>query len=85
VWISDLISMASTSSQPIAHNYPHASIVELGFQFSEPPPSSDASVFDCAARVNLSAMDVLESEYDRHIGICVRKELACECRYSGNN
>jgi hypothetical protein len=74
--------MASTCSQPIAHNYPHASIVELGFQFWEPPPSSDASVFDCAARVNLSAMDVLESEYDR---IRVRKELACECRYSGNN
>ena len=43
VWISDLISMASTCSQPIAHSYPHASIVESGFQFSKPPPSSDAS------------------------------------------
>ena len=58
VWISDLISMASTCSQPIAHSYPHASIVESGFQFSKPPPSSDASLFGCAARFNLSAMDV---------------------------
>jgi hypothetical protein len=39
---SDLISMASTCSQPIAHSYPHASIVESGFQFSKPPLSSDA-------------------------------------------
>jgi hypothetical protein len=57
VWISDLISMASTCSQPIAHSYPHASIVEPDFQFSKPPPS-DASIFGCAARFNLSAMDV---------------------------
>jgi hypothetical protein len=54
VWIGDLISMASTCSQPIAH----ASIVELGFQFSKPPPSSDASRLGCAARFNLSAMDL---------------------------
>jgi hypothetical protein len=46
--------MASTCSQPIAH----ASIVELGFQFSKPPPSSDASRLGCAARFNLSAMDL---------------------------
>jgi hypothetical protein len=52
-----LISMASTCSQPITHSYPHASIVESGFQFSKPPPS-DASIFGCAARFNLSAMDV---------------------------
>jgi hypothetical protein len=50
--------MASTCSQPIAHSYPHASIVESGFQFSKPPPSSDASIFGCAARFSLSAMDV---------------------------
>jgi hypothetical protein len=50
--------MASTCSQPIAHSYPYASIVESGFQFSKLPPSSDASIFGCAARFNLSAMDV---------------------------
>jgi hypothetical protein len=50
--------MASICSQPIAHSYPHASIVELGFQFPKPPPSSDASMFGCAARFNLSATDV---------------------------
>jgi hypothetical protein len=58
VWISDLISMASTCSQPIAHSYPRTPIVELGFQFSKPPPSSDASLFGCATRFNLSAVDV---------------------------
>ena len=50
--------MASTYSQPIAYSYPHKSTVESGFQFSKPPPSSDASVFGCAARFNPSAMDV---------------------------
>jgi hypothetical protein len=50
--------MASICSQPIAYSYPHASIVESGFQFLKPPPSSDASIFGCAARFNLSAMDV---------------------------
>src|SRR2546421_8582703 len=29
--------MASECSQPIAHSNPHASIVELGFQFPKPP------------------------------------------------
>jgi hypothetical protein len=57
VWISDLISMASTCSQPIAHSYPYASNVESSFQFPKPPPS-DASIFGCTARFNLSAMDV---------------------------
>jgi hypothetical protein len=32
-----------------------------GFQFSKPPLSSDTSIFSCAARFNLSAMDVLAS------------------------
>ena len=57
MWIGDLISMASTRSQPIAHGYPHASIFESGFQFSNPPNPSDASLFGRAARFNLSAMD----------------------------
>jgi hypothetical protein len=50
--------MASTCPQPIARSYPHASIMELGFQFSKPPSPADASIFGCAARFNLSAMDV---------------------------
>jgi hypothetical protein len=58
VWISDLILMASICSQPIVYSYPHVSIVELGFQFSKSPSSLDASLFGCAARFNLSAMDV---------------------------
>ena len=57
MWISDLILMASTYSQPIAPSYPHASINESGFQFLKPPPSG-VSLFGCAARFNLSAMDV---------------------------
>jgi hypothetical protein len=58
VWINDLISMASTCSQSIAHSYPHSSTVKPSFQFSNPLSSSDASLFGCAARLNLSAMDV---------------------------
>src|SRR3954451_19361910 len=58
VWIGNLISMASTCSQSVAHNYPNASTVKLGFQFLKPPSPSDASIFGCAARFNLSAMDV---------------------------
>jgi hypothetical protein len=38
-------------------SYPHVSIVKSGFQFSKPPPS-DTSIFGCAARFNLSTMDV---------------------------
>jgi hypothetical protein len=61
VWNSNLISMAFMCCQPIAPSYPYASyasIVKLGFQFSKSPPSSDASVFGCAARFDLSAMDL---------------------------
>src|SRR5271170_3740120 len=59
VWISDLISMASTCSQPIADRcYPHASTVEPGFRFLKPPPSSDVLLFGGDARFNLPAMDV---------------------------
>ena len=58
VWIGDLISMASTYCQPIAYSTPHRSTVKLGFQFSEPPTLSDASRLGCAARFNLSAMDL---------------------------
>jgi hypothetical protein len=57
MWISSLILMASTYSQPIAHSYPHASTANPSFQFSK-PPSSYVSLFGCAARLNPSAMDV---------------------------
>ena len=50
--------MASICSQPITHSYPHASTVKPSFQLSKHPSSSDASLFGCAARFNLSAMDV---------------------------
>jgi hypothetical protein len=57
--------MASICSQPITHSYPHTFIVESGFQFLKPPPSSDASLFGCAAHFNLSATDVLASMNSR--------------------
>jgi hypothetical protein len=50
--------MASTCSQSIAHIYPHSSTVKPSFQFSNSLSSSDTSLFGCAARLNLSAMDV---------------------------
>jgi hypothetical protein len=65
VWISDLVSMASTCSQPIAYSYPHISIIESGFQFLRPLPSSDASLFGCAAHFNLSTTDVPASMNSR--------------------
>jgi hypothetical protein len=45
---------ADRSSYPYAS---YASIIKLGFQFSKSPPS-DASVFGCAARLDLSAMNL---------------------------
>jgi hypothetical protein len=50
--------MASTCSQPIVYSYPNIFTVEAGFQFLKPPPSLNTSLFGCAARFNLSAMDV---------------------------
>ena len=50
--------MASTCSQSIPPAIPYASyasIVKLGFQFSNPPPSR----LGCAAHFDLSAMDLL--------------------------
>ena len=49
--------MASTCSQPNPPSYPHSSIIESGLQLLKPPPS-DASLFGCAARFDLSSMDV---------------------------
>jgi hypothetical protein len=54
VWISSLISMASTCYQPITHSSADASIVN----FSKPLPPYDASWFGCSPRFNLSAMDL---------------------------
>lgn len=56
--------MASTCYRPIADNRTHKSIVELGFQFPKPPNPSDASIFGCAARFNLSAMKLSASSTD---------------------
>jgi hypothetical protein len=64
LWIGDLISMASTCYRPITDNRTHKSIVELGFQFLKAPHPSDASVFGCAARFNLSTMKTSASSTD---------------------
>jgi hypothetical protein len=81
MWISNLISMVSTCSQPIAHSYPHSSTVELGFQFSNPPSSSDVSLFGCAARLNLSAMDIPASMNGRRFpaSLAVGQPLSPAC------
>jgi hypothetical protein len=58
MWIDDLISMASTYCQPIAYSTPHRFTIKLGFQFSEPPIPLNASRLSCAARFNLSAINL---------------------------
>src|SRR5438045_1985892 len=58
MWINDLILMASMCSRPITHSCPHASIIESGRQLLKPPLSTDASLFGCATRIDLSAMDI---------------------------
>jgi hypothetical protein len=57
--------MASTCRQPITHSHPHVFITGLGFQSSKLPTSSDISRLGCAARFNLSAMDLPVSMNDR--------------------
>jgi hypothetical protein len=57
--------MASTYYRPTAESCrPYNSTVELGFQFLTPPNPSDASVFGCAARFNLSAVEKAASMTD---------------------
>jgi hypothetical protein len=51
VWISNLISTASTCCQSITHSSTDASVVT----FSKLLPPYDASMFGCAARFDLSA------------------------------
>jgi hypothetical protein len=51
VWISNLISMASTCCQSITHSSTEASVVT----FSKLLPPNDASMFGCTARFDLSA------------------------------
>ena len=46
--------MASTCYQPIADSYPYEPILNLDFQLSKPPASSDATALGCAASFNLS-------------------------------
>jgi hypothetical protein len=49
--------MASTCYQPIANNCPYKPTLNPDFQSPKPPASSDATVFGCAARFNLSPVD----------------------------
>jgi hypothetical protein len=88
VWISDLILMASTCSQPISPGYPHASIIESGFQFLKSPPFSGMSLFGCAARFNLSAMDVPAStdggRFQAPPAVDQPLSPACAAELSGN-
>jgi hypothetical protein len=56
--------MASTCYRPIAESRTYKSMVDLGFQFPKPPTPSDASVFGCAARFNISAMETPISSTD---------------------
>jgi hypothetical protein len=48
--------MASTCCQPPTA-IPYKSILNLDFQLSKPPASSDATLLGCAARFNLSPVD----------------------------
>jgi hypothetical protein len=49
--------MASTCCQPIVNNRPYKHILNLDFQLPKSPASSEATVFGCAARFNLSPVD----------------------------
>jgi hypothetical protein len=74
VWISKVISMASTWSQPVAHSYPHASIVELGFQFSKPPSSSEVFEYRiCLVLAKFSSFTSLSN--DRSLQSCLFSTL----------
>ena len=50
--------MASTCYQPIADSYPSKPIFDLDFQLSKPPASLDATALGCAARFNLSPVNM---------------------------
>jgi hypothetical protein len=73
VWISEVISMASTWSQPIAHSYPYASIVELGFQFLKPPPSEVFEYRICLVLAKFSSFTSLSN--DRSLQFCLFSTL----------
>ena|SRR2546421_12088666 len=55
--------MASTCHQPIADSYPYKHIFNLDFQLPKPPAPSDAVALGCAARFNLSPVNM--SGFDR--------------------
>src|SRR2546423_14155472 len=57
--------MASTCYQPITDRYPYKPIFNLDFQLSKPPASLDATAFGCAARFNLSPVNMPGLMHDR--------------------
>jgi hypothetical protein len=50
--------MASIYCQPITYSYSYVFTIESGFQSSKPPTSLNTSRLGCAARFNLSPMDL---------------------------
>jgi hypothetical protein len=57
--------MAFTCYQPIADSYPSKPISNLDFQLSMPLASSDATALGCAARFNLSPVNIPCLVHDR--------------------
>ena len=57
--------MASTCYQPIADGYPSKPNFNLNFRLSKPPASSDATALGCAARFNLSPVNIPGLMHDR--------------------
>jgi hypothetical protein len=57
--------MAFTCYQPMTDRYPYKPIFNLDFQLSKPPASSDATAFSCAARFNLSPVNMPGLMHDR--------------------
>jgi hypothetical protein len=57
--------MASTCYQPIADSYPYKPIFNLDFQLFKSPASSDTTALGCAARFNLSPVNMPGLMHDR--------------------
>jgi hypothetical protein len=50
--------ITSSCYQPITNSYPPKPIVNLDIQLSKPPASLDATALGCAARFNLSPVNM---------------------------
>jgi hypothetical protein len=72
--------MASTCYQPPTA-IPYKPIFNLDFQLSKPPASSDATALGCAARFNLSPVDIPGLMHNRRLqGYPVAgQSLASDC------